>query len=102
MYFEEEVKKFDGEEVKNIGVVICDVDGLKFANDTLGHLAGDEILKNAADILNKHFPSESIIARIGGDEFAVLLKNTDNKYIEKELQQILKKDKGYYIIQSVK
>lgn len=90
MYFEEEVKKFDGKEVKNIGVAICDVDGLKFANDTLGHLAGDEILKNAAAILNKHFPTESIIARIGGDEFAVLLKNTDDKYIEKACSNVSK------------
>lgn len=90
IYFQEELKKFDGEFVKNIGLVICDVDGLKFINDTLGHLAGDEILKNTAIILNKHFPPESIIARIGGDEFAVLLKNTDDKYIERACSNVSK------------
>lgn len=90
MYFEEELKKFDGESVKNIGLVICDIDGLKLANDALGHSVGDEILKDVADILNKHFPPESIIARIGGDEFAVLLKNTDATYIEKACSNISK------------
>lgn len=38
MYFEEELKKFDDKVIKSIGVVICDVDGLKLVNDTLGHL----------------------------------------------------------------
>ncbi|WP_411680170.1 HD domain-containing phosphohydrolase [Clostridium thailandense] len=90
IYFEEELKKFDDKLIKNIGLVMCDVDGLKFINDTLGHLAGDEILKNSAAILNKHFPHESIIARIGGDEFAVLLKNTDNNYIEKACSNVSK------------
>lgn len=90
MYFEEELKKFDGKAIKNIGVVICDVDGLKFINDTLGHFAGDQILKDTAVILNKHFPRDSIIGRIGGDEFAVFVENTDNKNIEKACSNISK------------
>lgn len=90
MYFEEELKKFDDKLIKNIGVVICDVDGLKFINDTLGHFAGDQILKDTAVILNKHFPSDSIIGRIGGDEFAVFVENTDNKNIEKACSNISK------------
>lgn len=90
MYFEEELKKFDGKSVEKIGIVICDVDGLKLINDTLGHLAGDEILKKTADILSKNFLGESVIARIGGDEFAVFLKNTDDKYIEKACSNVSK------------
>lgn len=89
-YFEEELKKFDGEYVKNIGLVVCDVDGLKFINDTFGHLAGDDILKNTAAILNKYFSPDSIIARIGGDEFAILLINSDDKFIEKACSNISK------------
>jgi len=90
MYFEEELKKFDGKTVEKIGLVICDVDGLKLINDTLGHLAGDEVLKKTAAILSKNFLSESVIARIGGDEFAVLLKNIDDKYIEKACSNVSK------------
>jgi diguanylate cyclase (GGDEF)-like protein len=90
MYFEEELKKYNDKVIKNIGVVICDVDGLKFINDTLGHFAGDQILKDTAAILNKHFQSDSIIGRIGGDEFAVFVENTDSKNIEKACSNISK------------
>jgi len=55
------------------GVVVCDVDGLKLINDNLGHDVGDELLKATADVLKNCFRERDIIARIGGDEFAVLL-----------------------------
>lgn len=55
-------------------LIICDIDGLKLVNDTMGHLKGDELLKNAALLIKETFTlPKSIIARIGGDEFAVLL-----------------------------
>jgi diguanylate cyclase (GGDEF)-like protein len=56
-----------------LGVLICDVDGLKLINDTLGHHSGDHILKATADIFRKSIPSDVIPFRIGGDEFAILL-----------------------------
>ncbi|WP_254689830.1 bifunctional diguanylate cyclase/phosphodiesterase [Shinella daejeonensis] len=49
-----------------------DLDRFKDINDTLGHAAGDEVLKNAAAILRSHVPPEDFIARIGGDEFVLL------------------------------
>ncbi|MFH1764198.1 MAG: diguanylate cyclase [Gemmatimonadota bacterium] len=53
-------------------LVYVDVDDLKTINDTLGHLTGDRALVRVADILRETFRQSDIIARIGGDEFAVM------------------------------
>ncbi|MBP2634729.1 MAG: diguanylate cyclase domain protein [Firmicutes bacterium] len=78
-YFEEQIFKLGLQKVKKSGIIICDVDGLKLINDTLGHLAGDELLKITAQILSSCIASPDIIARIGGDEFAILLSNPDEQ-----------------------
>ena len=57
----------------NFDYAIADLNGLKAANDTLGHTAGDELLRGAADCLTKVFSPYGKIYRIGGDEFAMLL-----------------------------
>lgn len=54
------------------GIMICDVDGLKLVNDTLGHERGDALLIEAARVIRSVFPESCLAARIGGDEFAVL------------------------------
>ena len=53
-------------------LVFLDVDNLKKTNDTLGHEMGDKVLIDAADVLRRTFRESDIIARVGGDEFAVL------------------------------
>ncbi len=57
---------------KGFMVLFADMDGLKSINDSLGHNTGDEALFEIAEILRKTFRESDIIARIGGDEFAVL------------------------------
>ena len=57
---------------QSIGIVMCDLNGLKRMNDTKGHLAGDQYICDAAQILCECFGSENVY-RIGGDEFAVVL-----------------------------
>jgi len=57
--------------VENLGVIYCDVMGLKKINDTLGHQAGDALLLRASECLKKHF-ARTELYRIGGDEFLVL------------------------------
>lgn len=71
-YFEREIQRVNAVEGP-AGVIVCDIDGLKLINDSLGHRAGDRLLKAAADILRHSFRQNDVIARIGGDEFAVLL-----------------------------
>lgn len=73
MYFEEEMNRLKNGRYAQIGIVVCDIDGLKLINDTLGHLIGDEILSIAAKIFKNAFRDGDVVARIGGDEFAVIV-----------------------------
>ena len=57
-------------------VALCDVDGLKTVNDTAGHLAGNEVLTKVAHIMREAVRAEDVVARIGGDEYVLLLPRT--------------------------
>ena len=61
-----------GEDQRPLTLLHIDLDRFKDINDTLGHAAGDEVLKQAAGVLRAHVPAEDFIARIGGDEFVLL------------------------------
>jgi diguanylate cyclase (GGDEF)-like protein len=58
-------------------VMILDIDGLKAVNDTYGHHAGDNLLRRVATIMGERIRATDIIARLSGDEFAVLMPQSD-------------------------
>ena len=62
----------------NAAMLFVDVDGLKMINDTLGHRAGDEALIQVAALLSKGVRHSDVVARIGGDEFGILLESSDD------------------------
>jgi diguanylate cyclase (GGDEF)-like protein/PAS domain S-box-containing protein len=82
VYFEEGMRHIESYRYAHVGIIICDVDGLKLINDTLGHNAGDSILMAAADIIKESFRVGDVVARVGGDEFGVLLLNTERPVVE--------------------
>jgi diguanylate cyclase (GGDEF)-like protein/PAS domain S-box-containing protein len=71
-----------------VSIVMVDVDHLKKFNDEHGHAAGDELLKHVAKTLMSAFRAEDVVARIGGDEFAVLLPATDVPAADVSLQRV--------------
>lgn len=81
-FFEEEVSRLDLSRYSHVGIIVCDVDGLKLINDILGHKAGDKLIITAASILKKAFRQGDLVARIGGDEFAIILPNVSSGAIE--------------------
>ena len=87
-YFEEELRRADMAENLPISVVMGDVNGLKEINDTLGHDAGDKIIVKMSEVIRKGCRDGDIVARIGGDEFAVLLTRTKEKDAEAVLSRI--------------
>ncbi len=70
---EEYLKQKDKDEVT--AVLVIDMDHFKQMNDTLGHLAGDAVLLDTAMIIQKFFKEDVLCGRIGGDEFAIFIKN---------------------------
>ncbi|MBI5651092.1 MAG: diguanylate cyclase [Chloroflexi bacterium] len=76
-FFETELARLGASHELPVSIIVADVDDMKINNDTRGHAAGDELLKRAARVFQAVFRASDIIARIGGDEFALILPGTD-------------------------
>jgi diguanylate cyclase (GGDEF)-like protein/PAS domain S-box-containing protein len=75
-YFEEEMSRLERGRHFPVSILVVDVDRLKIVNDSMGHAAGDDLLRRTAQVLKTVFRGEDVVSRIGGDEFCVLLPMT--------------------------
>src|SRR6056297_3204220 len=82
-FFEKEINRLYIDKNLPISIITLDVNGLKFINDTFGHSKGDQILIKIAKVMKNSVESNEIVARIGGDEFSLILpKCSENKASE--------------------
>jgi diguanylate cyclase (GGDEF)-like protein/PAS domain S-box-containing protein len=89
-YFEAEMERLSNSRKYPVSIIIGDLDQLKIINDNFGHIKGDYYIQKASDIFKKIFRKEDIAARVGGDEFAVLLPETSEDAAKKICQRIKK------------
>lgn len=94
-YFENEIERLESGGYKQLGVIVCDLDGLKIVNDSFGHDSGDALLIAAANVLKSSLRDSDIIARIGGDEFVVILPNCGHTAVERTFNRILSAVESY-------
>ncbi|MCF7932201.1 MAG: diguanylate cyclase [Acholeplasmataceae bacterium] len=95
-YYYEQFKKLDQPAYYPIGIMMLDVNGLKIINDAFGHTVGDKALRMMGRILDDIFEGMDVVARIGGDEFAVLLPNSSLEKLEhykETIKEAVKKHK---------
>lgn len=86
--FEESLKKMDIPDSLPLSVIFADINGLKMTNDIFGHAAGDALIKKSSEILINSCRENDIIARVGGDEFIILLPNTNSDETERIISLI--------------
>lgn len=89
--FETELIEMDTKENLPISILYADLNGLKLVNDIFGHSWGDMLIKKSSKVLTKICRSRDVAARVGGDEFIMILPNTDAKEAKNIMQEVKKR-----------
>ena len=87
-YYVEELNRLARKGPWPVAVIAIDLNGLKAVNDGHGHVAGDALLRRAGEVLSKAVGGSGCAARIGGDEFAVLLSGADERAAQAVMEHV--------------
>ncbi len=87
-FFEEELKRLNTKRQLPLSIIFCDLNGLKEINDNFGYERGDLLLRKFAEVLKSCFRNEDVVVRWGGDEFIMVLPNTDEMDVENVTKRI--------------
>lgn len=96
-YLEKKIQSLKKTDKLPLAVIMADINGLKLINDTYGHHKGDLLLKKMARVLEKTCRDSDLIARWGGDEFVIILPQTEPKSVKKVVKRINKKISEAYL-----
>lgn len=88
-YLEREMNILDTVKDTSIGIIFCDLDNLKVTNDVFGHKFGDKLIMQTATIFNSIFKDNCVVTRTGGDEFVIIVKDTDIYEVENFYHKLL-------------
>lgn len=94
-YFNSEVQRVEQAHIRPTSVIVFDLDGLKLVNDYLGHDSGDRMIREFALLLRNNVRSSDCVARVGGDEFVILLHKCPKEKALEIMQHIADDVAGY-------
>lgn len=98
-FYVDELNRLERKGPQPVTIIIADLNGLKTANDELGHGAGDALLRRAGEVFGSLVEKPASVSRIGGDEFAVLLPGTDaagGEAVLASLAELIELNNQYY------
>jgi diguanylate cyclase (GGDEF)-like protein/putative nucleotidyltransferase with HDIG domain len=95
-YFDVEFEKFKDSGAL-LSLVLCDIDGLKFMNDSFGREVGDNLIVQTSIILESNLEGRGFVSRLDGDEFAVILNTGDTKVVDTYISNIKESFSKLYI-----
>ncbi len=84
--FEEQARQCLADARQPVSLLYLDLDNFKIVNDSASHIAGDALLKALSGVLSATIPGDRLLARTGGDEFAILLRSTGDEAVEQSRQ----------------
>ncbi|MCI8327100.1 MAG: diguanylate cyclase [Lachnospiraceae bacterium] len=96
--FQEDIESFFKEEPDRMhALMVIDIDDFKTVNDTFGHIFGDVVIKDVAGRISEKFRGLDIIGRVGGDEFAVLMKRITEEHARMKAQSLCEAMRKKYV-----
>ncbi|CUA94993.1 sensor domain-containing diguanylate cyclase [Thiomonas bhubaneswarensis] len=98
-FFADEINRLERKDAWPVSVLMLDLNSLKAVNDELGHAAGDALLRRAGEVLSKLVEKPQVAARVGGDEFVLLLPDLDvaaTRALSQRLLELVELNNQFY------